>query len=95
MIDYQELYEKIRDIAFSTRRALSNTAAPMGHVERAKNMLYNNMDAIEEALKFAAGAQKEIQLLEVELADAEREIDELSSKPKTTRKNKKAENSDE
>ena len=94
MVNYKELYEKVRDVAFSTRRALTNTAAPMSHVERAKNVLYNNMDAIEEALKFASEAQKEIQLLEVELADAEHEIDELS-KPKTTQKTKKATKSDE
>ena len=89
MSNYQELYEKIRDVAFATRRALGNTAAPMRHVETAKNILYNNMDEIEEALRFAADAEKQIQVLELELADAEREIDELS-KPKTTQKNKKA-----
>jgi len=89
MVNYQELYEKIRDLAFSTRRALGNTAAPIPHIDRAKNILYNNMDAIEQGLKFAAEAEKEIKLLEVELADAEREIDELS-KSKTTQKTKKA-----
>jgi len=94
MVNYQELYEKVRDVAFSTRRALANTVAPASHVERAKNVLYNNMDAIEAALKFAADAEKQIQVLEVELEDAEREIDELS-KPKTTQKNKKAAKLDE
>lgn len=89
MVNYQELYEKIRDLAFSTRRALGNTAVPTPHIDRAKNILYNNMDAIEQGLKFAAEAEKEIKLLEVELADAEREIDELS-KSKTTQKTKKA-----
>ena len=88
MVNYQELYEKIRDVAFATRRAIANTAAPMGHVERAKNVLYNNMNQIEEALRFAADAQKQIQVLELELADAERELDEMS-KPKTTQKTKK------
>lgn len=93
-MNYQELYEKIRDLAFSTRRALGNTAVPGPHIERAKNVLYNNMDAIEQALKFAAEAKKDIDLLEVELADAEREIDELK-KPKTTQKTKKAVKPDE
>jgi len=88
MVNYQELYEKIRDMAFATRRALTNSAAISGHIERAKNTLYNNMDAIEEALKFAAEADKQIKLLELELSDAERELDELT-KQKTTPKPKK------
>ena len=87
-MNYSELYEKIRDLVFSTKRALSNSAVPGPHIERAKNVLYNNMEAIESALKYAVDAEKQIQVLEVELADAEREIDELS-KPKTTPKAKK------
>lgn len=94
MIDYETLYEKVRDVAFDTRRALSNTAAPGAFIDRAKNVLYNNMDAIESALRFATEAAKEIQLLEIELADAEREIDELTKK-KTTQKNRKTEKADE
>ena len=86
---YKELYEKIRDVAFTTRRALANTAAPASHIERAKNVLYNNMDAIEDALKYASEAEKQIQLLEVELADAERELDEATKK--TTKKKAKDE----
>ena len=91
--NYQETYEKIRDIAFVTRRAIGNTAAPGGHIERAKNVLYNNMDAIEDALRFAASAAKQIEILEVELADAEREIDELTKK--TTQKKKAKATADE
>ena len=89
MMDYQGLYEKIRDLAFSTKRAIGNSAVPGPHIERAKNVLYNNMEAIEGALKYAAEAEKQIQLLELELSDAEREIDEMT-KPKTTQKAKKA-----
>ena len=91
--NYQETYEKIRDIAFVTRRAIGNTAAPGGHIERAKNVLYNNMDAIEDALRFAASAAKQIEILEVELADAERDIDELTKK--TTQKKKAKATADE
>lgn len=89
MAGYNDIYEKVRDTAFETRRGISNSSNPMSYVERAKNVLYNNMQAIEDGLKFAAGAEKQIQILELELADAEREIDELT-KPKTTQKNKKA-----
>ena len=91
--NYQEIYEKIRDMAFATRRAIGNTAAPGGHIERAKNVLYNNMDAIEDALRFAASAAKQMEILEVELADAEREIDELTKK--TTQKKKTKATADE
>ena len=92
-MNYQELYEKIRDVAFTTRRAIANTAAPMSHVESAKNVLYNNIDAIEEALRYAVQAEKQITLLELELNDAEREIDELTKN--TTQKKKAAQKSDE
>lgn len=78
--DYQGLYEKIRDIAFVTRNAVANTSAPGRYVDRAKNVLYNNMDDIESALKFAAEAGKQIALLELELNDAERELDEITKK---------------
>lgn len=84
--DYKELYEKIRDMAFAVRNGIANTAVPMRFVEQAKNILYNNMDGIEAALKFAADAQDQIKVLELELSDAERELDELTKK--TTNKKK-------
>lgn len=93
-MEYQELYEKIRDVAFETRNAVANTAAPGRYVERAKNILYNNMDAIEDALKYAAEASKKIQILELELDDAERELDELTKKT-THKTSKKTPTSDE
>lgn len=88
--DYKELYEKIRDMAFAVRNGIANTAAPMRFVEQAKNVLYNNMDGIEAALKFAADAQDQIKVLELELSDAERELDELTHKT-TAKKKPKAE----
>lgn len=86
--DYKELYEKIRDMAFAVRNGIANTAAPMRFVEQAKNVLYNNMDGIEAALKFAADAQDQIKVLELELSDAERELDELTKKTTTKKKPK-------
>ena len=68
--NYQALYEKIRDMAFNVRRGIESTAVPMRYVEQAKNILYNNMDDIEVALKFASEASKQIQVLELELDDA-------------------------
>ena len=88
--DLKELYEKIRDIAFSTRRAIENTATPGRHIDIAKNVLYNNMDAIEYALKYAAEAEKKIKVLELELSDAERELDEMTKKTTPRKKAKPA-----
>lgn len=90
----QELYEEIRDAAFDTRKAINNTARPMPYVERMKNILYNRMDEIEETLKFAAEAEKQIAVLELELNDAEAELSEKDKQiaeltaPKTTTKKK-------
>lgn len=89
-MDKKALYEKIRDMALTVRHGVANTAVPLRFVEQAKNILYNNMDEIEEALKYAASAEDEIKLLEIELADAEREIDELTQKT-TAKKKQKAE----
>ena len=46
-MNYKELYEKIRDMAFTVRNGINNTSTPLRFVEQAKNILYNNMDAIE------------------------------------------------
>ena len=80
----KELYEKIRDNSFNMRKAISNTAVHTPYIERMKNVLYNNLSEIEDALKYAAEAEKQIQVLELELADAERELDEATKK--TTQK---------
>lgn len=93
-MDMKALYEEIRSAAFTTRRAIANTAAPMSYVERMKNILYNRMDEIEDALKYAAEAADKIIVLETELDDAEREITEKEqiikelSEKKTTKQKK-------
>ena len=87
---YTELYEKIRDMAFNTRRGIENTVNPRSFVEQAKNILYNNMDDIEAALKFASEASKKIAVLELELDDAERELDQLTKKTAPRKKGKGA-----
>jgi len=93
-MEIKELYEKIRDNSFSMRKGMSNTTNHAPYIERMKNILYNNLAEIEEALKYAADAAKQISLLELELADAERELDELSKKT-TQKKQKAAKSADE
>ena len=73
---YKELYEKIRDYAFTARKNIENGILVTRQVETMKNVLYNNLEDIEAALKFAAEAEEKMLLLETELDDAERELDE-------------------
>lgn len=72
----KELYEKIRDAAFTCRKNQSNGIQPLRQVETMKNILYNNLDEIEKALEFASKAEQEINVLTVELQDAESELSE-------------------
>lgn len=94
-MEIKELYEKIRDNSFSMRKGMSNTTNHAPYIERMKNILYNNLEGIETGLKYAAEAAKQIALLEVELADAERELDELTKKTTTQKKPKQEKRSDE
>ena len=95
-MDIKELYIKISDQNFRRKRVIANTAAPGAVIEQTKNILYNNVDAIEEALKFAAEAEQKIAVLETELNDAERELKEQDERikeltaTKTTSKKKPA-----
>lgn len=87
----KELYEKIRDAAFNFRKAMSNGVTPRQQIEQMKNLLYNNLDGIEKALEFAAKNASDVEVLTLELADAEAEIarltDELKAKGGKGRKN--------
>ena len=87
-MEIKELYEKIRDNSFSMRKGMSNTTNHAPYIERMKNVLFNNLTEIEAALKYASEASKQIEVLELELSDAERELDELNKK--TTQKKTKA-----
>ena len=95
-MDIKVLSEKISEQAFNLRRGLANTVNHAPFVEQTKNVLYNNIDAIDEALKFAADAEQKIKVLELELDDAERELDEKDQQikeltaGKATPKKKKA-----
>ena len=95
-MEIKELYTKISDQNFRRKRVIANTSAPGAVIEQTKNVLYNNVDAIEEALKFAAEAEQKIAVLETELNDAERELKEQDERineltaTKTTGKKKPA-----
>ena len=95
-MDIKALYDKIHEQAFNLRRGLSNSVNHAAFITQTKNVLYNNLDAIEEALKFAEDAERQIKILEIELNDAERELDEKDQQikeltaEKTTPKKKKA-----
>lgn len=75
-MDIQALYEKIRDLSYNLRRGLGNTMNHTPFIEQTKNVLYNNLGAIEEALKFAADADKQIKVLTVEVESADAELKE-------------------
>lgn len=91
-MDIKALYEKISEQNFRLKRVLGNSVAPGSMIEQTKNILYNNINDIEVALKYASEASKKIEILELELNDAERELDELNkAKKKTTAKKKPAE----
>ena len=95
-MEIKGLYEKISNQNFTLKRVIGNSAAPGAVIEQTKNVLYNNIDAIEEALKYAADAEGQIRVLEQELDDAEREIDELTKAgKKATGKKKPAEGAGE
>lgn len=89
---FKELNEKILAEAFTMRKNASNTANPWPHYERMKNILINNLDDIEKAVSFAAGAEVQIAQLDVMLSDAEDEITELKKQleEKTTQDPKPA-----
>lgn len=94
-MEIKGLYEKISEQNFTLKRVLGNSSAPGATIEQTKNILYNNIDAIEEALKYAVEAEKNIQVLEVELQNAEDELDALSKAKKATGKKKPAEGAGE
>lgn len=75
-VNVQELVKTISDHAFRLRRAKSNGTMIRQEQESMKNILMNNVDQILEALSVAAEADEKISLLEMELDDADKELDE-------------------
>ena len=77
-----DLYTKVLDQNFALRRARDNGVSQGPIVEQTKNILLNNIDAIEEALKVACDSAAKIALLELELDDAEKELDDRDARIK-------------
>ena len=75
-VNVQELVKTISDHAFRLRRAKNNGTMIRQEQESMKNILMNNVDQILEALSVAAEADEKISLLEMELDDADKELDE-------------------
>lgn len=73
-MEINALYDEIRDQAFRLHRAIGNVANSRPYVEQTKNILYNRLNEIEEALKFAAEAEKQIKVLTVEIESADDEL---------------------
>ena len=71
-----ELNKKITDQAFMLEKAKANGVMVNQEVERTKNILFNNMNGIIEALKYAQDAEKKINLLTVEIDSADAELQE-------------------
>ena len=75
-MEINELKTKLEDAKFSLDSARSKGVMITARQESMKNILYNNADAIIEALKFAADAEKQVKVLELEIDDADAELDE-------------------
>ena len=81
-MDIKGLYEKLSEQHFNMRRGIANSVNHAAYYEQSKNILLNNFDAIVEALRFAADAESKVKVLELELSDAERELDEKDAQIK-------------
>lgn len=92
-MDIKGLYTKLSEQQFNMRRGIANSVNHAAFYEQTKNVLLNNFDDIVEALKYAADAESKMKVLELELSDAERELDEKDKlikelESKTTNKKK-------
>lgn len=81
-MEIKELYEKIREQLFRVESARSKGMMVNAEIDREKNILYNNAEAIRDALAFAVDAEKKIRVLETEIDDADRELKEKDNEIK-------------
>lgn len=92
-MEIKELREKLSEQAFKLKKARANGTMVMQETERMKNLLVNNCDAIIDVLTRVEKLEQEVAVLNMELDDAERELDEAkkdTSVKKTTAKKKEA-----
>lgn len=85
-MDIKKLNGEISNAKYNYQKALSDGFTITRSRESLRNVLENSLDEILEALAFAENAEEKTQLLEVELADAERELDEKDDEIKGLKK---------
>lgn len=78
----KEMIKEVQDQAFRMKLAESNGIMVREEKERTKNILYNNMELILEALAMADEADEKIQVLELQLDDSDKELAELEKELK-------------
>lgn len=84
-IDVKELLGKIEEQAFRCRHAESNGIRVDHERERLKNVLFNNVNDVIEALKIALSADTQIRMLEASVESADAELKELDDEIKRLR----------
>ena len=89
-MEIKELREKLEAQAFRLKKAQASGAMVNQETERMKNVLVNNFEAIIDVISKAEKMEQEIAILNMELDDAERELDDAKKEPvkKTTAKKK-------
>lgn len=90
-MEIKELKAKLEEQAFRLNKAKSNGTMVNQETERMKNLIINNYEAIVDALAKAEKLEREVSILNIELDDAERELDEMkqgAGTKKTTAKKK-------
>lgn len=75
-MEIQQLASKLSDAQFELKVAIAHGAKINQAKESLRNVLQNNIDEILKALDFAAKAEQQIKVLEVEIANADSELDE-------------------
>lgn len=77
-MDTKELREMLLAQNGKLVQVMAGGAKQMEAKERMKNLLFNYKDDIFAALLSTQKLEEDVKLLELELADAERELDELT-----------------
>lgn len=80
-----ELRKKIDGQVFQYKHAVSNGIMVNRVLEQTKNVLFNNMDEIAEALKLAEDAEKRIAELQANVDFAEAELRDMDDEIKKLR----------
>ncbi len=78
----KEMVRDVQDQAFRLKNAESTGMLLRDERERMKNVLYNYKEEILEAIAMADEAEEKINILELQLDDADRELKELDEEIK-------------